>query len=474
MAHLIFFCNTPDTKKLGQCKNTDKSSHNQPPTGLHPADLIALYDGAWAGWNARTYFFIMTLPPASPPLPLQEAPAPAPFDIASGRFLGGLFLLFVASLFIVTLAYLVWTLPGAWFSRAPVKTWSASDIKATRGAFLGAKNGQAHFTPETNGLAVLVVNDHFPARNYPVLIWTVSDLPDGAVAKLLWRTDYAPNTQNQMDVVVENGRLLPITVAHESGWVGNVLSLALALQLPAPQPFTVESLRAHSMDALETLGLRIKEWNSTSGWRGTSFFQLNDPSALPLALLLIATLVLLFVGAGALLLWRRWNDRLLDFPRTMPRYWLYSGMALFCMGWLVLDLRWTTQLTQQAAQTWQTYGGKDWTQKHLAAEDGALFAFIEKARAELPATSTRIFIMAEAAYLRSRAAYHLYPHQVFYDLNTTQAPAALRPGDYLLVFQQRGVQYDAAGKKLRLPSGVELSADAKVIDAGSALFELTP
>ena len=392
--------------------------------------------------------------------------------------MGGLVLLFVASLLIGMLAYLAWTLPGAWFSRASAITWSASDIKVARGALLGVENGQVHFAPGANGLAVLAVNDRFPARSYPVLSWAVSDLPDGTAAKLLWRTDYAPTTQSQMDVVVENGRLLPTTVAHESGWVGNVLGLALVLQLPAqvsaPPPLAVENFRAHPMDALEALGLRIKEWSSSTGWRGTSFFQLNDPGAFPLSLLVLAALALLFLGAATLFLWRRWSDRLLDFPRTLPRHWLYAGMALFCMGWLALDLRWTAQLTQQAAQTWQTYGGKDWTQKHLAAEDGALFAFIEKARAELPPTSTRIFIMAEVSYLRSRAAYHLYPHQVFYDLNTTQAPAALRPGDYLLVFQQRGVLYDAAKKKLRLPSGVELSADAKVIDAGSALFELTP
>jgi hypothetical protein len=230
------------------------------------------------------------------------------------------------------------------------------------------------------------------------------------------------------------------------------------------------------MDAPEALWLRIKEWTSFAGWRGTSIYQLDDPGKIPLPLLILAAFALLLIGAALLLLWRRWRDRYLDFPRTMPRYWLYGGMALLCMGWMILDARWTIQLARQATQTWQTYGGKDLTQKRLAAEDGALFAFVEKVRAELPETHVRIFIMAEIAYLRSRAAYHLYPNHVFYDLHSTQPPDAhlLRPGDYLFVFQQRGIQYDAAKKKIRLPSGVELSADAKVIDAGSALFELTP
>ncbi|MCL2310443.1 MAG: hypothetical protein FWC42_09290 [Proteobacteria bacterium] len=422
----------------------------------------------------------MTLPPVPPsssiPSPPPETPPPAAVNVASGRFLGALLLLFIASLFICTLVYLAWTLPGAWFSNASIKAWLPQNIAVARGTLIGVESGQAHFAPETTGLAVLTVNARFPARDYPVLDWDISGLPDGTAAKLLWRTDYAPNAQRQVDLVVENGRLLPMTVAHQIGWLGNVLGFALALQLPTPQPFTVTNVRAHPMGAFETLGLRIKEWSSFVGWRGTSIYQLDDPGAFPLSLLILAALVLLLLGAAALLLWRRWQDRFLDFPRTMPRYWLYGGMALLCISWMVLDARWTIQLARQVAQTRQVYGSKDWTQKHLAAEDGELFAFIEKARAELPATPTRIFIMSEVAYLRSRAAYHLYPNQVYYDLNSAQPPDArfLHPGDYLLVFQQRGVQYDAAKKKIRLPTGAELSANAKVIDAGSALFELTP
>ncbi|MDR0250999.1 MAG: hypothetical protein LBI35_06805 [Burkholderiales bacterium] len=426
--------------------------------------------------SIRAHYFVMILPSTPSVPPLQETSPPAPVDVASGRFLGKLLLLFVASLLVCMLAYLAWTLPGAWFSGASVKIWSPQNITVVRGALIGVESNQAHFSPEPNGLAVLAVNTRFPARDYPVLDWAISSLPEGTAAKFLWRTDYAPNAQRQVELVVENGRLLSVTVGHETDWIGNVLSFAIALQLPAQQPFTVVNLRAHPMDALETLGLHIKEWSSFTGWRGTSIFRLEDPGTIPLPLLIIATFALLVLGAAMLLLWRRWCDRYLDSPRTVPRHWLYAGIVFLCMGWMVLDARWTIQLTQQAAQTWQTYGGKDWTQKHLAAEDGALFSFIEKARAELPESHVRIFIMAEIAYLRSRAAYHLYPNHVFYDLHSAQPPDVrfLRPGDYLLVFQQRGVQYDAAKKKIRLPSGAELSANAKIIDAGSALFELTP
>ena len=41
----------------------------------------------------------------------------------------------------------------------------------------------------------------------------------------------------------------------------------------------------------------------------------------------------------------------------------------------------------------RTYAGKDWREKHLAAEDGALFEFIEKVRAKLPAAPARVFMV---------------------------------------------------------------------------------
>ena len=59
--------------------------------------------------------------------------------------------------------------------------------------------------------------------------------------------------------------------------------------------------------------------------------------------------------------------------------------GLFALAWFALDARWIANLAQQTSMTLAQYGGKSTRDKHLAAEDGALYAFVEKARAVMPA-----------------------------------------------------------------------------------------
>ena len=112
--------------------------------------------------------------------------------------------------------------------------------------------------------------------------------------------------------------------------------------------------------------------------------------------------------------------------------------------------------------------------RYIRYQMGALFGFIEKARAVLPATPARIFVGADAHYFRGRAAYHLYPHNVFYDpvRNAMPRPEVLRPGDYVLIYQRHGTQYDAATKRLRWDGNAAVAAALEASDTGAALFRI--
>jgi len=67
----------------------------------------------------------------------------------------------------------------------------------------------------------------------------------------------------------------------------------------------------------------------------------------------------------------------------------------------VVDARFTWNLARQAAETSARYGNLDLPRKkHLAPQDGALYAFVEKVRAVLHATPARIYVAADAHYLR--------------------------------------------------------------------------
>jgi hypothetical protein len=83
-------------------------------------------------------------------------------------------------------------------------------------------------------------------------------------------------------------------------------------------------------------------------------------------------------------------------------------------------------------------------------------------------------MFADAHYFRGRGAYHLYPHNVFFDPFTNNLPssAALHSGDYVVVYQRRGVQFDAALGMLRWEGSAPVAAEALIVEPGAALFRI--
>jgi hypothetical protein len=124
--------------------------------------------------------------------------------------------------------------------------------------------------------------------------------------------------------------------------------------------------------------------------------------------------------------------------------------------------------------TAKTYAGLDGREKHLAAEDGPLFEFIERVRAKLPPPPARVFMVAGAHYFRGRGAYHLYPYNVYFDPwnNTIPPVTVMRPGDYVVVYQRRGIQFDPSKGMLRWDGGAPIAAESLLVEPGAALFRI--
>ena len=75
---------------------------------------------------------------------------------------------------------------------------------------------------------------------------------------------------------------------------------------------------------------------------------------------------------------------------------------------------------------------------------------------------------------RGRAAYHLYPHNVYFDpyRNTVPQSSLVRSDDYFVVYQRRGVQYDPGAQRLRWDGGAPLAAELLLSEPGAALFRI--
>jgi hypothetical protein len=375
--------------------------------------------------------------------------------------------LFIGSLLVCVVAYLAVATPGRWISQAADKRYDASQMSLPRGTATTDRDVLVISGAAPDGNTVVSVLTDLRAADYPVIAWIASDVPADIVAALLWRTDAEPSRLNTLPLTVEGGRIAALDVHRDPHWIGRVTGLALALRGALPQPVRVQAVVAKPADAAETIGDRAREWTAPAFWTGTSINTVTDGAddqALPLPLLLAAATVL---TAGALLAIDRVRAR-------TPRATVAAVAAIALVAWFALDARWGANLVRQVRETARQYAGKDWRDRHLAAEDGALFAFIEKARAIMPAAPARVFVMSDTNYFRGRAAYHLYPHNVWYEPYRNDVPPIerLRPGDWLVVFQRRGIDYSAALHRLRFEGDKTIAADLKLLEHGGALFQV--
>ena len=375
-------------------------------------------------------------------------------------------ILFVVALLLCVLIYLALNIPASWFPSATPVAWTAQALTLTRGT--GSIEGDSLIVtaPDASGLVLVSLNSNFRSSEYPSIAWAAIDVPERSDVRLLWSTDYAPNKLNAAPLTIASGRLVPIVLVKDPDWVGRITGLALAVRGPLPQPLIIRGVVAKPMGAVEILRDRAHEWLAFEGWNGTSINTITggaDVQDLPLPVLLAVVLPIAVAGWYGI---ARRASGLAALPGAMA--------LLFVIAWAILDARWAWNLVRQVNETATQYAGKDWGERHLAAEDGPLFEFIREVRAKLPAGPARVFMIADAHYFRGRGAYHLYPYNVYFDpwQNMAPPPSLLRPGDYLVVYQRHGIQYDPALQRLRWDGREPVAAELLLTAPGAAAFRI--
>ena len=372
----------------------------------------------------------------------------------------------VAVLIVCVGVYLALAVPGAWFPRAAPKSAGVNELTLARGTGRVVGNALVVTAPDASGIALVSLATDFPSTDYAGIDWLVSGLREDADVRLLWRNDFQPGKLMSAPVNVEAGRTVTTVVAHDPAWIGHIKGIALAIHGALPQPLVIRGVIAKPLGALETLHDRLGEWFAFERWNGASINTIaggKDYQRFPLPALLALVVVVSGIVVVAV---RRFRPD--AFRAATPAILA----AFFLVGWLLLDARWTWNLLRQERDTAAQYAGKDARDKRLANEDGPLFAFIEKVLAVLPATPVRIFIASDVDYLRDRAAYHLYPNRVFFDPRSNALPPAsdMHAGDWLLVYEQHGIQFDRNQGKVRWDGGQIVNAELKLVEPGGALF----
>jgi len=384
-----------------------------------------------------------------------------------GSGVGRLVLLFVAGVTLTLLAYLAVAVPGSWFPSAREHFWTVRDLTLARGSGSVVNQEWVLQSPDASSVFVLSGNADLRSTDYRVVTWIAVDLPPTADARLLWRSDYEPGKVHSLPIGVEAGRLRPVTVAGDPAWIGRIAGIALAVRGPLVQPVRVRGAIARPMGALDVMHDRVREWFAFEGWTGTSINTIvggADVQDFPLTFMLAAAIAIA-LGLFALLRWR---------SGLSLRAIVAAIATLTVVGWMLLDLRWTYALARQSNETRKLYAGKDNDARHRVAEDAELYKLVSRALEVMPSEPQRVFIAAEAHYFRGRAAYHFYPHNVYFDPRTDRLPPAstMHPGDWLFVYERSGIQYDRGQQMLRWEGGQTHAAELKMVGQGGALFRL--
>ena len=375
---------------------------------------------------------------------------------------------FGAGAAVCLLGYLAFAAPGRWLDAPPTLQWRARELAVTRGSGQLAAGGLVISAPDATRTVVISLNTSFRARDYPVVEWDAAGVPDNVEATMLWYSDIDASRVFRHSLIVEGGRLAPVTLVQDRGWIGRIGGLALVLQGGFAEPIVVPGAAAKPMSATQVLGDRVREWLAFEPWNGASINGLiggADVQDLPLPALLGAVAGIAALAYAGLARWK---------PLVFGPVLGAGVAAMFVIAWIAVDARWQWNLLRQASVTHAQYAGKSWQERHLAAEDGPLFAFIEKVRAKLPDPPARVFMVAAAQSLRNRGAYHLYPYNVYFDpwSDTVPPPSAVRTGDFIVVYQRKGIQFDAAQHRLRWDDQAPIGVELLLVDAGAALFRV--
>ena len=336
----------------------------------------------------------------------------------------------------------------------PPITVAGDHFKLVRGRGQPSKGAYVLEALDPKGLCIVAAGvPPFAAESYPRVEWQLRGA-DAAGMKLLfvWRTLERPKRNFHVELEWQGGNVVYANPSAADGWSGTITGVALVVQGNLAQPLVLQSWTAPSASAWTALTEIGRQWSVPFPFKGATISFPFDAERSDFASLLIVVAAAQGLAlAGYYLLARRRG-----WPRDARVLW-----AVFLIGWLILDLRWQANLWRQLAQTTRQFAGKTPEEKHLATDDHAVFELMRQVNAALPAPPVRIHFLADDLALRTRAAFFLYPQNVYHDVGRglTAGPEQVRSGDFVLLFWFHGLAYDRQAQQLRWPDGSTRAAD---------------
>jgi hypothetical protein len=351
---------------------------------------------------------------------------------------------------------------------APPITLAGDHFKLVRGRGQPSVGTYVLEALDPQGLCIVSAGvPPFAAESYPRVEWHLRGVAAaGMKLSFVWRTLERPKRNFHIELDWQGGNVVYASPRAADGWSGTITAVALVVQGNLAQPLVLQSWTAPSASAWTALIEIGRQWSVPFPFKGSTIsFPFDAERSDYASLLTVVAAAQGLALAGYYLLARRRG-----WPRDVRVLW-----AVFLIGWLILDLRWQADLWRQLAQTTRQFAGKTPGEKHLATDDHAVFELMRQVNAALPAPPVRIHFLADNLALRTRAAFFLYPQNVYHDPGRGFTPDAdqVRSGDFVVLFWFHGLAYDRAAQQLRWPDGRTKAADEILALADGVLLVRT-
>lgn len=296
------------------------------------------------------------------------------------------------------------------------------------------------------------------AESYPRVECRLTGFePESMQLSLLWRTREQPNQNFHVNLDAWDPGVVSAELAAQDDWSGTVTGVGLAVQGELYEPLVVQSCTFPSASVRTAAATIARQWGRLFAFKGTTINLPFDAERGDYASLLIVVAIAAGLAMGTYYLLAR------------RRHWRRDPgafLAVFLIGWLLLDARWQVDLWRQLGLTAQQFAGKTTEQKHEAETDHAVFELMQKVDAALPTPPVRVHFLADNSKLRARGAFFLYPQNVYHDLRPSVpsvTPEQLRSGDYALLLGYSGLTYEREQQLLLWPDGSSKSVEAILV-----------
>ena len=285
-----------------------------------------------------------------------------------------------------------------------------------------------------NGYALLTSGPvSIKANSFRVLRFTWRPAGPAQEAAFFWRRSDDAKNVIRTDITIPGFNLADLTT--EADWRGEITEFGFLIAGKPGETIEIGKISLESDSIRNRLQLTWHAWTVFEEWSQKSINFLNGGESHQFVSLSVLVIAWLIVTIS--LLWL-----LSVFGRKIDlRQIAVAGSILFLVGWILLDLRWTSNNLQQIQRSLQSHWHADDQQRLSMALDGEIYHYSEKLKSNILDDKTaRILIIGDknaVDYYMLRAKYHLLPHSVNIarQFSRQTAPKSL---DFVFFFGQPG------------------------------------